>query len=537
MTDPPEIVPIACSPVSREKEIVMGEELGHVLRYGACRVALLLPLWAPVGQIGAAESEEELLRRGRELYQSGQYNQAIECFSSAIEVNPSDARYYDGRGLAYLHKPDADKATKDIEQALRLDSRLASAYLHRGYIHLHRKNFDQAIADFTRAIDIDRDGVVAYAGLCTRSFAKYEITEPEEYHKRPDRGDPPGMADVLRAIKLRPEAPDAYMFRGGLFNVYLEDSSRAKEDYDKAIAINPRRMDALGRRAMLHYQLGEGEEKVLADLNAAIALERKYAPPYMALDFDAELAKVLTNRGVLSTAEQAIRDYKEALRLSPNDVVARLNLGNWHAKKKEFDQAIQEYGRIIEIDPKSSSAYRARGCVLADQGKLDDALADFLETTRLEPQNAESHNDLGTVLDAKQQPHRAIEAFSRAISLDPTEFKSYLNRGANYLDLEQYDKAIADFSAAIGLVPEYYECRVNRGIAYTRIGEWEKAIADFSKDIELRPFSSDAYARRAAAYERSGQLDKAKADYAKAESNSGPLEEFLQAIHLLERSE
>ena len=521
-----------------EKEIAM-RKLGRVLKSSWRQVAFLLWLWAAVAQTAwATESDEELFRRGRELYQSGQYNQAIECFSDAIKVNPSDARYYDGRGLAYLHKPDADKAMKDIEQALRLDSRLASAYLHRGYIHMYRDDFVRASADFTQAIDIDGDGVVAYAGLCARSFAKFEITKPEEYHKQPGRGDPPGMADVLRAIKLRPEAPDAYMFRGDLLRAYLGDLSRAKEDYDKAIAINPRRMDALARRAMLHNELGEGEEKVRADLNAAITLDRKYAPPYMALDFDAERARALSNRGLFSKGEQAIRDYKEALRLSPKDVVARLNLAIEYTYETEtLDEAMREFDRVIEIDPECSRAYRARGCVLADQGKLDDALADFLETIRLEPENARSHNDLGTVLDAKQQPHRAIEAFSRAISLDPTEFKSYLNRGANYLDLEEYDKAIADFSAAIGLVPEYYECRVNRGNAYARIGEWEKAIADFSKDIELRPFSSDAYTRRAAAYERSGQLDKAKADYTKADSNSGVWEEVAQALHLLERSE
>lgn len=514
-------------------------DLGCVLKGGWRRVALLVWLWAAVAQAAeVTESEEELFRRGRELYQSRQYDQAADCFSKAISVNASDARYYDWRGLAYLHKSDADKALKDIEQALRLDARLAGAYLHRGYIHLHRKSFQRAVADFTRAIEIDGDDVVAYHALCVRSFAKCEITRPTEYRRQANRGDPPGMADVLLAIKLRPEAPDAYMFRGDLFFVYLEDWSRAKEDYDKAIAIDPMRMDFLWRRGMLRRKLDEPVKKVLADLNAAIALNRKYAPPYMALDFDVELAKAYSDRGIHAHGEQAVRDFKEAIRLSPNDVLARTNLAIEYAKEAEtLDDALREFGRVIEIDPEFRQAYTDRGCVLADQGRLDEALADFTEAIRLEPENARGYHDLGTVYDETHRLPEAVEAFSKAISLNPDKHGYYISRGAVYVDLEEYDKAIADSSTAIRLAPNYFEGWVNRGTAYTKNGEWEKAIADFSKDIELRPFSSGAYARRAAAYKATGQLDQAEADEQEAEFNSGPLDEILQRIHLIRRGE
>lgn len=468
----------------------------------------------------AEETAETLLGQGRQHYARRDYDKALDCFSRAIQAAPADARCHDWRGLVLMHKSQPEQALKHIEKALQLDARLPSAYLHRAYLRLARKEFKEAVSDFSRAIELDANGEVAYYSLCYRAYASFKLTPPEVYAKQGKGTDPPGHADVASALELRPELPDAYFLRGALRNEYLGDTRTAGADYDKAIAIEPTRLDFLNVRAMLRYQMGEPREKVLADLNAAIELDRRYAPPYIACAYDAQLALVYVNRGLVRSdtpkSEQALQDFSEAVRLDPDNVVARLNRGAQLAEFQRYEEAMTDFDRAIKVDPGFWLAYRHRGCLLTDLGRLHEALADFDQCLRLAPKRPEVYNDRGNVYDKKGEKDKALADFTKAISLNPADWRYYLNRGAVYFDLEQYEKAIADFSKTIELAPGYHEGWVNRGLVHMKLGHWHKAIADFSKDVELRHWAADAYARRAAAYEKAGQPERAKGDWRKA---------------------
>lgn len=54
----------------------------------------------------------------------------------------------------------------------------------------------------------------------------------------------------------------------------------------------------------------------------------------------------------------AIRNYKEALKLLPNYVVALNNLGHAYERKKLTSQALQTYDEALKYDPKNQVAKR-----------------------------------------------------------------------------------------------------------------------------------------------------------------------------------
>ena len=54
----------------------------------------------------------------------------------------------------------------------------------------------------------------------------------------------------------------------------------------------------------------------------------------------------------------AIRNYKEALRLSPSYAIALNNIGHAYERKNLTTQALQAYEQVLESEPKNNTAKR-----------------------------------------------------------------------------------------------------------------------------------------------------------------------------------
>jgi tetratricopeptide (TPR) repeat protein len=119
-------------------------------------------------------------RRGWIYDDMGKYDDAIASYTEALKLGPSWASVvYRGRGFAWTHKRDYEKAFSDFSTALRLDPKDWAAYKGRGIVLAEAKLYKEAIADYTAAIKLYRHSVLfrlrarAYeaAGDATRADA------------------------------------------------------------------------------------------------------------------------------------------------------------------------------------------------------------------------------------------------------------------------------------------------------------------------------------------------------------------------------
>jgi len=103
----------------------------------------------------------------------GDYDEAINDLTMAIEQSPNDPQLYNYRGSVYitlfsieLDKQGnnlygyRDKANADLKTAIRLNPEMASAYFHRGYLgYICEKgkfySFETTLQDFETAIQLD----------------------------------------------------------------------------------------------------------------------------------------------------------------------------------------------------------------------------------------------------------------------------------------------------------------------------------------------------------------------------------------------
>lgn len=105
--------------------------------------------------------------KGQILRSAGRYEEAIEVFDHAIEIDPSDAFGYYAKGWCHELSGDDDKAMESYELGIDLDKSYPYIYLMRGQVFLKRGDKDKADKDFETVLQLD---TVATDGSC-RQYA------------------------------------------------------------------------------------------------------------------------------------------------------------------------------------------------------------------------------------------------------------------------------------------------------------------------------------------------------------------------------
>jgi Flp pilus assembly protein TadD len=133
------------------------------------------------------------------------------------------------------------------------------------------------------------------------------------------------------ALKVTGDTDLILQNRGSVFSK-LGNYKLAIEDYNKAIEINPRYLEAYTNRGATYVKLGNFEQAIL-DFGKAAELNPQDADTYY-------------NRGVaynrLGNYEQAILDYDRAIEINPNFANAYYNRGVSHEKLGDHRRAHED---------------------------------------------------------------------------------------------------------------------------------------------------------------------------------------------------
>lgn len=110
----------------------------------------------------------------------------------------------------------------------------------------------------------------------------------------------------------------------------------------------------------------------------------------------------------ISSPDEAIKAYREALRLDPEHYGAHLSLGLLLHEDGDLDQAELHYRIALELYPDEPLAAYNLGVVLQDQQRYPEAIKAYLQALRLDSSLKEAHFNLFHIYDKLGEKGSAI---------------------------------------------------------------------------------------------------------------------------------
>jgi tetratricopeptide (TPR) repeat protein len=130
----------------------------------------------------------------------------------------------------------------------------------------------------------------------------------------------------------------------------------------------------------------------------------------------------------LGRNEEAVVQFRQALRVQPTYSNARYNLANSLADLGELDDAITEFRTLLAASPDDQSARQhlqialeERGTEHVGSGNWQAAESCFRELAKLEPGSSQRHDQLGFVLSKRGNAAEALKEFRLALAADPND--------------------------------------------------------------------------------------------------------------------
>jgi tetratricopeptide (TPR) repeat protein len=307
-----------------------------------------------------SQTASELFDQGVAAHGQGRYEQAIELYDRALELDPNFSEAFRKRGLSYRELGDYDRCFADYDRALEADPANGNAY--RSY-----------------------------------AMALQKLDRHQEAVRWADRG-----------LEVDPDFANLWLTRAVSHNA-LGDTRRAIADCDRALELDPSNKWAFNTRGLALSSSGASEQAV-ADFDRALAL-------------DPDWTTAVVNRAVdlnkLGRSKEAEEDARRALALNADDAYAYNALGDSLRHQDKLREAVNAYDRAIELKSDFAPPLFYRGWTLIELGRHDDAVEDFTRYLKLRPNNARAYNNRGSARQRAGDLEGALADFKRALNLDP----------------------------------------------------------------------------------------------------------------------
>ncbi len=128
----------------------------------------------------------------------------------------------------------------------------------------------------------------------------------------------------------------------------------------------------------------------------------------------------------------AIGYFQEAIKLSPDHLIALDNLGSAYRQQKSWLEARQTYERALQVSSNDAEANYGLGMVLAQNDDTARAFDSLQKALQLRPVYPEALNNLGILYLRTQRRDEAVATFEKCIRVAPAFDQAYLNLARVY---------------------------------------------------------------------------------------------------------
>ena len=468
---------------------------------------------------------------GNDAFAAGRYAEAIEHFTKAAALDPTNHVFYSNRSAAQAGLGDFESALADAEKTVAYKPDWPKGYSRKGAALYGLRRFNDAVEAYEAGLAIDPASEVLKSGLEDVKAAKARA-------ERPPGAGAAGGEDPMGNIAAMLSAPDLMgklavdpSTRGFLaqpdFIAMLSEVQKKPDTFAQHMN-DPRMMKVLS--VALGINVMSGEEAAKGGFGGDDAMDTASAPepapaptpapppPAPEPELLSHKADALKEKELGNAAYKAkdfptaLSHYDKAIELDPEEISFLTNKAAVFFEQAEYDKCVEtcdtavEKGRELRVDYKVvARAMTRKGNALVKQDKLEEAVETYSKSL-MEHRTADT-------LKRKDDAEREIKDRKVKAYLDPAKAEIAREEGNELFKQQKYPEAVERYTEAIKRDPEDHRVYSNRAACYTKLTAFNEALKDAEKCIALKPDFPKGYTRKGHVEFFTKQYDKALETY------------------------
>ena len=437
---------------------------------------------------------------GTSYMKNKEFDKALAPLLSALEKSPENISTINSLGTCYMAMGKAEDAIKTYQKAIELDSKNAMAYFNIGSAYQNQQNHELACEYLEKAANIEEDeSFLAALALSEIKLNRYEralkhykqlamLCPGRESYKYNIVTCYEALGEYQIAIKMLEEIvyvnPKYILPAQKLANLYIKtnDLIKAKDIYDKILLKNNVTADILHQYAILSSSL--------CDTDTAEKMLKKV------IRMNPELAKAHKDLGIIYLNKRlfdyADEEFKEAMRLQPNDFEIIFEYGNFLYSISKNKEAEVYYAEALEIEPNNVLALTFMALNKLILNELDESKKYIMKALKNQPNHEYVLFCTGRILYARGEYEDAKTYLIRAVELNP-DIETQNTLALTYFALEEYQLALNIFQNILTKSPNSISVLMDIARCQEALGENDNALETLDKLIEIFPDYEDAH--------------------------------------------
>ncbi|KAI8628996.1 hypothetical protein F5Y19DRAFT_103764 [Xylariaceae sp. FL1651] len=479
-------------------------------------------------------SADELKTLGNNAMAAKNFDEAIDAFTKAIELSPTNHVLYSNRSAAYASKKDWTNALKDAEKTTEIkpdwprgwgrkgaalhgsgDLLGANDAYEEGLKHdPNNAGLKSALASVQRAMEQESGGAGGFGGDPMGGLGKM-FSDPNLLQKLMNNpktsgyfSDPSFIAKV-QALQKNPQNtqelfsdPRMIQVLGVAMGVDMDmrmpddvpgagtASSGAKEAEEDVEMPDLKPSSPQSTSKPTPSKAPEPEPEPELDEEA---LEKKKAKE------EAEKEKALgTENYKKRNFDEAIKHYSKAWDLF-KDITYLNNLGAAQFEKGDYQACIDACTKAIEEGRQIYADFKTIAKSYARIGSAYEKLGDLTKAIENYQKSLTEHRTPDTVNKLRAAERKKIDAAKQAY-IDPAKAEEAREEGNKKFKEQDFPGAVAAYTEMIKRSPDDPRGYSNRAAAFVKLFEFPSALEDCNIAIKKDPKFIRAYIRKAQIY-------------------------------------
>ncbi|CAA2964460.1 hsp70-Hsp90 organizing 3-like [Olea europaea subsp. europaea] len=494
--------------------------------------------------------------KGNSAFAAGKFDDAIQHFTEAINLAPTNHVLYSNRSAAYSSLKRFSEALSDAQKTVELKPDWSKGYSRLGAAQMGLQNYTGAVAAYKKGLEIDPNNEPLKSGLADAEAALAQSSKSRAGQGASLFGDAFGSEMWVR---LASDPTTRGLLQQPDFVKMMQDLQKSPNNLNLYLK-DQRMMQALGVLLNLKFQTRGPEDAEVPETSSGSPERKRPAAT--------ETEPVKEDK----RPEKDPEPEPEPMELSEEkqrkvQAQKEKEVGNAAYKKKDLETAIQHYTKAIELDDEDISFLTNRAAVYLEMGKYEDCIKDCdiavergreLRSDFKMMARALTRKGSALVKMAKcsKDYEPAIETFQKALTehrnpdtlkklndaekakkekeqqeyFDPRIADEEREKGNQYFKEQKYPDAIKHYTEAIKRNPKDPKAYSNRAACYTKLGALPEGLRDAEKCIELDSAFAKGYTRKGTVQFFMKEYEKALKTYQEGLKHDPQNQELLDGV-------